>query len=246
MHVGTTRAVIAALGMTLASCTPRGGQVGDAPAAAGASVVYVTDDRDTFALQHRDSSVIFRSRPLSSPELLARLSGAESAIVRDSALAAALSGSFTASPLPWDRTWVLVRRSEPDIPLSEGLVIDLARASSFESSRAAAPPFPWEGRTGCTGPQPPPPRLDTHIVYPARDSTAALLAARLAALSGRTVRALDQRELEYALADGRAAAALVDFVRSPAAEWPVPAIFCGAVITPLLDTHAWLVQRVSP
>lgn len=218
------------------------------PAGERSLAIRYTDSRDTFALELSSSLSLnphFSPIPVDA-DPVAILQRGEAVIIRDQSLVDALPPAFEGTPLAWDRTLVLFTHSGAPLPLpldSSSLRRDLLGVSTAAASRIAERPFVWESSLGCGASSTPPVTPQARIVYPARDSTAALLAFRIAALTGYVALPLERRELGYALADGRAAGAILDFVRHPDAEWPVPTIFCAARSLALIDTHAWLVEQ---
>jgi len=115
---------------------------------------------------------------------------------------AASAPQWTAVPLPWNRTYVLLstsriaalRRGEVVVALGAGLTAALARDAVRGDARGHALPSWWSDLGGCAAPaevtswpaaadagDPPPPR---RIVYDAADPVARDLAERLVALAG--------------------------------------------------------------
>lgn len=154
--------------------------------------------------------------------------------------------------LPWSRIYALVLPPGATLALSAAsdsaaLRAGLAHDVVPGESRPAESPFWWQGVASCqpAAARPPSPRGGP-LLYPAGDSVAAAVAARLVALSdesGLTARAVPRGAIDSLLArDGRAA--VIDLPRQalvPCRElsrWPT-----GSTIVPLVETRASAVVR---
>ena len=157
-------------------------------------------------------------------------------------------------PLPWSRTYVLLRpREGKDL----GRVTDstsfrgaLARDAVRADARGATPPFWWADSSGCaavaTTVASAPAPVDRTITFPRGDRIARGLAERLVALArpGLTTRGLDPAAFAQALRAGTAAGFVLPLPRRALvpcrerATWPA-----DAEILPLIDTRMTAVVR---
>jgi hypothetical protein len=159
--------------------------------------------------------------------------------------------------LPWSRSYVLVLPPGGSLTLtpapdSASFRADLARDVVPGEARPPEPPFWWEGAPAC-GLAPgaaSAPERDGPLLYPAGDSTAAALAARLVALSddaGLAVRPVPPAVLDSALTSGARGAVLALPKRAllPCRElgrWPA-----GSRLVPLVEIRlSAVVRRDAP
>ena len=161
---------------------------------------------------------------------------------------------FSTFPLPWSRTYVLLEGSTQVEDSFESLDrasvrSSLAKDAVRAASRAAEPPYWWNGRTDCTPPPPPPTRnRSLRIVYSRDDEVARGLAERAVALArasaGLRAVGLEEKELALAIRHDTERAYVIGLpYRSLApcrdtSVWPrdVRAI-------PLIDTRAFAIVR---
>ena len=167
---------------------------------------------------------------------------------------AAARSDLTSIPLPWDRTYVLLRPWH-DVAVPDGAA--LAEDAVHVEARAAELPEWWREAAGCAGfparpgpDQPAPPAANAAIAYLQGDAVARGLAERLVAVRGDGRRAVGYRaaafaallrggESEAVLALPRAALDACVALRRLRARWPVPA---GDVL-PLVDVRRRLIVR---
>jgi hypothetical protein len=184
--------------------------------------------------------------------------GADLLVTRDPAVVdyVASRPEFTAFPLPWDHSYVLLQPSgaEPVTITGDSVLRSLAQDAVRGEARPAEPPFWWDRLAGCrVVPDPEGQRLSaSRIVYPRDDAVARGLAERLVALvgAGTSLRAapLESAEFAAALRDRTERAYVIAAPRESlapcrdATAWP-----SGASIQPLIDTRARaIVRRGSP
>jgi hypothetical protein len=184
--------------------------------------------------------------------------GADLVVTRDPAVVdyAANRPEFTAFPLPWDRTYVLLQPAgtEPLTITGDSVRRSLARDAVRAEARPAEPPFWWDSLAACA---PAPDSQSQHltasrVAYPGDDEAARGLAERLVALAGTgtslRATALGPAEFAAALRDRTERAFVIAAPRESlapcrdASGWP-----SGASIQPLIDTRARaIVRRGSP
>jgi hypothetical protein len=80
------------------------------------------------------------------------------------------------------------------------------------------------------------------IAYLASDEVGREIAERLAALAGMTATGLEPREFGWALSDGRQAGVVLALTGEDSPR----TLFCGAGVTPLIETRATLITRPAP
>jgi hypothetical protein len=168
---------------------------------------------------------------------------------------ASASERFIVTPLRWDLTYLLVARSPHDLLPVEGAGVDqLRRDLASNAVRISARPagllYWWNGRTPCDSSIAAAARLRPAVGYPADDPTAGLIASRLAAVASSSAdlvvaEPLAQRELGFALADGRLAGVVMPIGTTAGSELP-SSLACNATLTPLIDVRAHLIHRVLP
>ena len=157
-------------------------------------------------------------------------------------------GAATAQLLPWGRPYALVSDSSPpvaalaDSASATGVRDDLARfAVSTDAVPSATLPrqlLPCDStiaRARVTRPS---------IAYLASDEVGREIAERLAALAGVTTTGLEPREFGWALSDGRQAGMVLALPMT--GHDSTMMIFCGARVTPLIETRATLFTRPAP
>ena len=172
--------------------------------------------------------------------------GADLLVTSDPALVEYAAGKPGLSdlPLPWSRTYVLMRPAGAP-PLRSSVGRDAVRAEA----RPAQPPFWWDQRSTCRQPAPRTARsTSSRVVYLRGDPIARGLAERIVALaSERTdLRAagLTAAKFSAALASGAEAAYVVALGRRSlapchdSAGWPA-----GATLLPLIDTRDHAIVR---
>lgn len=168
---------------------------------------------------------------------------------------------YRVTPLPWNATWVLVDADTsalPGIPTAaerDALARDAVRADA----RGAIGPFPWLTDSACTRATPPS-ESATVVAYPSGDTIARQLAERIVSLAAsggaawipaalRTgaaphAAAMPADSIDAALADGRAAAAVVMWRRDRTGRCGVRAgesVRLRAI--PLVDVRAHAIIR---
>lgn len=168
---------------------------------------------------------------------------------------ASSSERFIVTPLRWDLTYVLVARSPHDLLPVEGAGVDqlrrdLAANAVRISARPAGEPYWWQGRTLCDSSIAAAARVRSAVGYPADDATAGLIASRLAAVASSgadlvVAEPLAERELGFALADGRLAGVVIAIGTTTGSELP-SRLACSSSLTPLIDVRAHLIHRVMP
>ena len=188
----------------------------------------------------------FRAQPHSDPRDL--LDGdADLLVTRDPALVeyAGSKSGFTASPLPWSRTYIMLEPAA-SAPLPRSVGGDAVRADA----RAAEPPFWWEVRPMVCDDSTalPSSAASTRVVYPRGDRIGQGLAERIVALTGSSAElratALDPAEFDRALASGAERAYILAVPRQSiapcrdSAGWPR-----GARLQALIDTRAYAIVR---
>jgi hypothetical protein len=82
------------------------------------------------------------------------------------------------------------------------------------------------------------------IAYLASDEVGREIAERLAALAGMTTMDLEPREFGWALSDGRQAGMVLALPMT--GRDSTTTIFCGARVTPLIETRGTLFTRPAP
>jgi hypothetical protein len=180
--------------------------------------------------------------------------GADLLVTRDPALVDYVAGrpEFSALPLAWSRTYVLVQPAAArpiDMVRGDAERRSLASDAVSADARAAEPPFWWNEVAGCpntlaAGPIP----GSSRIAYIRGDEVAQGLAERIVALAGPgtglRAAALERAEFAGALRAGSDPAFVVAVPRRTlapcreSAAWPG-----GARIQPLIDTRAYAIVR---
>ena len=168
---------------------------------------------------------------------------------------ASASERFIVTPLRWDLTYVLVARSPHDLLPVEGSGVDqLRRDLAANAVRISARPagllYWWDGRTPCDSSIAAAARVRSAVGYPADDATAGLIASRLAAVASSgadlvVAEPLAERELGFALADGRLAGVVIAIGTTTGSALS-SRLACSASLTPLIDVRAHLIHRVMP
>ena len=168
---------------------------------------------------------------------------------------ASASERFIVTPLRWDLTYLLVARAPTDVLPAESAGVDqvrrdLASTAVQVAARPAASRYWWNDRVPCDTSIAAATRVRPAIGFPADDSTAGLIASRLAAISSSgaarvTAEPLAARELGFALADGRLAGVVLPIGTTPGSQLP-SSLACGASLTPLIDIRAHFIYRVLP
>jgi hypothetical protein len=213
---------------------------------------------DRFLIPHSKSAGIpieLRVEPGSDPRD-ALDQGADMLISRDPDLIEYVAGrsEFIATPLPWSRTYVLVRSTEESGELTVDLAdstirSSLARDAVRASARGAEPPYWWQAETECRAtPRTNPGTASNRVVYSKDDDVARRLAERIVALahtgSGQRAVGLDSISLAKAIGSGSERAYVVGLPRESlvpcrdAWRWPA-----GAHLLPLIDTRAYAILR---
>jgi hypothetical protein len=213
---------------------------------------------DRFLIPHPKSAggaIELRVEPGSDPRD-ALEQGADVLITRDPALIEYVSArsEFTATPLPWSRTYVLVRSNaelgELTVDLADPTIrSSLARDAVRASARRAEPPYWWEERTECRDTS----RINpgtpsTRVLYSKDDDVSRRLAERIVALahSGSGLRAvgLESSAFAKAMGSGSEGAYVLGLPREslvPCRDaWPWPT---GVHLLPLIDTRAYAIVR---
>jgi hypothetical protein len=203
--------------------------------------------------------VEFRVEPGSNPR--DALDGKADVLVsRDPAVVkyASSRAEFKTVPLPWSRTYVLLRPSRIEAAQVAGAELkgeSLAQDAVTADARPAEPPFWWEKLTSCPLRQPitaPKVPSSSRIVYPVGDPVAQGLAERIVALTGDeapvSAAALTAAELASAVSAGEERGYVLPVptrTLAPCREssgWPV-----NAAIEPLIETRASaIIRRGSP
>jgi hypothetical protein len=201
----------------------------------------------------RPSGVKFELEPSLDPrDALDR--GAGLVVTRDPALVdyVAARPEFSAFPLPWSRTYVLVQPAAArpiDMVRGDAERRSLARDAVSADARAAEPPFWWNEVAACpsglaSGPIP----GSSRVAYIRGDGVAQGLAERIVALAGSgtglRAAALEPAEFARLLRTGADPAYVVALPRHTLAPcrdaslWP-----SGARLLPLIDTRAYAIVR---
>lgn len=176
--------------------------------------------------------------------------GGDILVTRDPTLVeyAASKPDVVTFPLPWSRTYVLLR-TVPGDPIPRSAIGEAVRADA----RPAEPPFWWEGRGTCDEPQVPAARAPSQrVVYVRGDEVARGLAERIVALgssgAGLRTAALMPTEFRASLSSGVERAYVIAVPRTSFApcrdsgRWPT-----GATVLPLIDTRAHaIIRRGTP
>jgi hypothetical protein len=201
----------------------------------------------------RPSGLKFEIEPSMDPrDALDR--GADLMVTRDPALVdyVARRPEFSAFPLPWSRTFVLVQPAAArtiDMVTGDAERRSLARDAVSADARAAEPPFWWNEVAACpsglaSGPIP----GSSRVAYIRGDEVARGLAERIVALAGSgtglRAAALEPADFARGLRTGSDPAYVVALPRHTlapcreSAAWPA-----GARIQPLIDTRAYAIVR---
>ena len=201
----------------------------------------------------RPTGVKFEPQPGIDPrDALDR--GTDLMVTRDPTLVdyVARRPEFSAFPLPWSRTYVLVQPAAArpiDMVRGDAERRSLARDAVSADARAAEPPFWWNEVGACpatlaAGPIP----GASRIAYVRGDEVARGLAERIVALAGSgtglRAAALEPAEFAAALRAGSDPAFVVALPRHSlapcrdASKWPA-----GARLLPLIDTRAYAIVR---
>ena len=184
--------------------------------------------------------------------------GADLVVTRDPTLVDYIAGrpEFSAFPLPWSRTYVLVQPAAArpiDMGRGNAERRSLARDAVSADARAAEPPFWWNEVAACpaglaSGPTP----TSSRVAYIRGDEVARDLAERIVALTGSgtglRAAALEPADFATLLRTGSDQAYVVALPRQTfapcreSAAWPD-----GVRIQPLIDTRAHaIVRRGAP
>ena len=234
-----------------------------APVGSGAYRLEAPAGRDQLVLTPVAAGPVIRVRSL-PPELDRRdafdqpSSAIDVLITRDPATEAYAGnrGDLIVTPLPWDRTYVLLMTGPapaPDGAVREALARDAVRAEA----RAALPPFWWEGGEICPAePASGTLRPGSPVRYPADDAIARALAERIVALAATTpapgwlaalsatggppLRAAATAPSDFGEAIARQEPAIVDWPRLARVDCPTPG---GLGAAPLVDSRAALIRR---
>jgi hypothetical protein len=181
--------------------------------------------------------------------------GADLAMTRDPEVLAYAErlAEFSVTPLPWDRTYLLVSTAAPVMSAGRDSAerarfrAELARDVVTAASRAAVPPAMSPCRATVLLPLDRPPLRRRRIVYPRGDRTARELAERIVALSSAnlTLQPAAFEDLAHRLINRADLAYVVPFPLgepTPCAGHP-PVLSMTATVEPLVDTRAHLILR---
>ncbi len=176
-------------------------------------------------------------------------------------------GAYLVSALPWASTYALV------VPRADSIAMPppaerqaLARDAVTADARGAMEPFPWRIDASCaTLSQPTATAARPVVAYATGDATARELAERVVSLAGAASRPpwlsglTDERgsaraalyiapmhvdSIAYALASGRAAAAVLPVMRDPRTRCGTPGdVPIPSHAVPLIDTRAHVIVR---
>lgn len=240
----------------LAGCAGR--SVASAPASpvSGIVTVWVTDGTDTLEidpaqLAHQLGATALRWQVADTTDVATLVARGNLPLVAHTS--GPTDGDSAASdvlrePLPAGTLYALV--SDSAAPISA--LADPAAAAALRDDLVN---YAVTGATTTAAESPPPvTRCDTsiarakeirpRIAYLRSDPIARQIAERLAALSKLSAVPLAGREFGWALSDGREAGVVAGFRRN--APQQGPSLFCGASVTPLVETHLWLLRPARP